>query len=105
MPRRSPVVYLLHFAEPFKHARHYVGYSELLAQRLAHHRRGTGARLMAAVSAAGIEVTVARVWRGADRTFERRVHNRKQSAQLCPMCSGDSALGRATLCRRPAGAP
>ena len=54
MPRRSPVVYLLHFARPFKHARHYVGYSELLPQRLAHHSKGTGARLMAAVSEAGI---------------------------------------------------
>lgn len=97
MARRSPVVYLLHFAQPYKHARHYVGYSELLTARLAHHRKGTGARLMAAVSAAGIEVTVARVWKGADRTFERRIHNYARSAQLCPMCTGDSALGRAKL--------
>jgi predicted GIY-YIG superfamily endonuclease len=105
MARRSPVVYLLHFAQPYKHARHYIGYSEQLAERLAHHQKGTGARLMAAVSAAGIEVTVARVWKGADRTFERRIHGRKHSAQLCPLCSGDSALGRAKVRgTTPAGA-
>ena len=105
MARRSPVVYLLHFAEPYKHARHYVGYSEQLSKRLAHHQHGTGARLMAAVAEAGIAYQVARVWKGADRTFERRIHNRKHSAQLCPLCAGDSALGRAKVRGSKAGAP
>lgn len=95
MARRSPVVYLLHFAAPYKHARHYVGYSERLTERLAHHAAGRGARLMAAVSAAGIDYTVARVWKGADRTFERRLHRRNGAAPLCPVCSGKAALGRA----------
>jgi predicted GIY-YIG superfamily endonuclease len=104
MASRSPVVYLLHFAEPYKHARHYVGYSEQLSKRLAHHQNGTGARLMAAVAEAGIAYQVARVWKGADRTFERRIHNRKHSAQLCPLCAGDSALGRAKVRGAKAGA-
>jgi predicted GIY-YIG superfamily endonuclease len=105
MASRSSVVYLLHFAEPYKHARHYVGYSEQLSKRLAHHQNGTGARLMAAVAEAGIAYQVSRVWKGADRTFERRIHNRKHSAQLCPLCAGDSALGRAKVRGAKAGAP
>ena len=35
MARRSPVVYLLHFAAPYKHARHYVGWTQDLRARLA----------------------------------------------------------------------
>jgi hypothetical protein len=58
-----------------------------------------------AVAEAGIAYQVARVWKGADRTFERRIHNRKHSAQLCPLCAGDSALGRAKVRGAKAGAP
>lgn len=101
MPMRSArrlsrqVVYLLHFATPYQHARHYVGWSEQLEARLAHHREGRGARLMAAVSEAGIDFTVARLWQGADRAFERRLHNAGGKARLCPICSGEAALRRA----------
>ncbi len=91
----GPLVYLLHFGAPYQHAAHYLGWSECLRARLAHHRAGRGARLMAAVAAAGIDVTVARVWEGADRRFERKLHNRKQSRTLCPVCSGTQALRRA----------
>ena len=42
-------VYLLHFATPFKHARHYVGYTTDLEQRIEEHRTGRGARLLAVV--------------------------------------------------------
>jgi hypothetical protein len=93
----GPVVYLLHFATPYQHARHYLGWSACLRARLAHHLGGRGARLMAAVAGAGIDVTVARVWAGADRTDERRLHNRKENRALCPICSGPQALRRAVL--------
>jgi hypothetical protein len=91
----GPVVYLLHFATPYQHARHYLGWSECLRARLAHHLAGRGARLMAAVAGAGIDVTVARVWTGADRTAERQLHNRRENPALCPICSGPQALQRA----------
>jgi hypothetical protein len=93
----GPVVYLLHFEAPYQHAVHYLGWSACLAARLAHHRAGRGARLMAAVTAAGIAVTVARVWKGADRHFERRLHDRKENRALCPICSGPQALQRASI--------
>ncbi len=93
----GPCVYLLHFGDAYQHARHYVGWSECLRARLAHHLAGRGARLMAAVAAAGIDVTVARTWAGADRRFERRLHNRKGSRPLCPICSGPKAMQRAAL--------
>lgn len=93
----GPLVYLLHFGAPYQHATHYIGWTECLRARLAHHMAGRGARLMAAVAAAGIEVTVARTWEGADRHYERKLHNRKQSRALCPICSGTRALERASL--------
>jgi hypothetical protein len=37
------VVYLLHFSKPYKHARHYTGWTESsgsLKARLARHERG-----------------------------------------------------------------
>ncbi len=51
------VVYLLHFDQPYKHARHYTGWTESsgsLKARLARHARGDGARLLEVVHAAGI---------------------------------------------------
>ena len=92
---QGEVVYLLCFAERFGHAGHYVGYTSKLSARLWHHQRGTGARLLAAVAGAHIAVRVARTWQGADRTFERRIHNRKNTRELCPLCSGAAALARA----------
>lgn len=83
------MVYLLHFDAPYRHARHYIGWTDSLETRLAHHRAGTGARLTAAVSRAGIEMIVARVWPDGDRKFERRLHKQKNSgARLCPICKG-----------------
>ena len=36
------VIYLLHFSHSYRHARHYLGYTENLEQRLAQHRAGRG---------------------------------------------------------------
>ena len=86
--RRAGVVYLLHFAEPYKHARHYVGFTEDLTQRIEDHRAGRGAKLTGAAAAAGIPFVVARTWEKVTRTFERRVHRTKNSPKVCPICSG-----------------
>lgn len=88
-------VYLLHFdrpigdpANPHAQAQHYIGWAANLNGRLAHHASGTGSRLMAAVSRAGIEWQVARTWEGETRNFERKLKNYHKTRQLCPICSG-----------------
>lgn len=78
-------IYLLHFDRPYKHARHYIGYTDNLAERIKRHLSGNGARLIEVITQAGIGFKLARVWRG-DRTFERILHNRKKSQKLCPIC-------------------
>jgi hypothetical protein len=49
---KTKTVYLIHFDEPYKHARHYVGSAVSLDARLEEHRRGSGSRLMAVIAAA-----------------------------------------------------
>lgn len=80
-------VYLIHFREPYKHARHYLGWTSQMGRRMRHHRTGSGSRLMAAVSAAGLEWKVVRTWWG-DRAMERRMHVRANSRGWCPVCRG-----------------
>lgn len=87
LPARGSHVYLVHLEQPRAHARHYIGWSQNLPRRIAHHRAGNGARLLAAVSAAGGRYVVARVWTGT-RTDERRLHRAKCSPRLCPICTG-----------------
>ena len=89
------IVYLLHFDRSYRHARHYIGFTQNLEQRLADHRAGRGSPLIAAAVADGIEFELAAIWEG-DRHDERRLHRQKNTrARLCPTCiAGD-----------PAGAP
>jgi len=100
VPGEPGVVYLLHFHRPYRHAGHYIGWSRFLEKRLRHHERGTGARLMAAVSRAGITYTVARTWEGRDRNFERKLKNRKRAADLCPICRENRKKGRDACSRK-----
>jgi hypothetical protein len=83
---QNGVVYLLHFQAPYRHARHYLGWTANLERRLARHQAGHGSPLVAAVVGAGIAVELAATWPG-DRHDERRLHRRKNSPrQLCPIC-------------------
>ena len=79
-------VYLLHFDQPYQHARHYLGWAPSIAERLERHERGTGARLTQVVKAAGIGWQLARTWPGKGRTEERRLKNRGSSRRHCPVC-------------------
>lgn len=90
-------IYLLHFERRLHHAGHYVGWAKRLAQRLAHHEAGTGARLTQVVRERGVGWVCARTWKG-DRSAERRIKQRKDAPRLCPLCSGEAALRR---CRKP----
>jgi len=90
-------VYLLHFDTPYKHARHYTGWTADLAARLAAHLAGNGARLIQVITAAGITFTLARVWPGTHRSWERRLKRRGGAARICPRCNPTGAMRRALL--------
>ena len=80
-------VYLIHFKTKLQHARHYVGYADRVKARLAHHRDGTGARILAVCNERGIDYDLARTWEGQGRTFERKLKNCKHAARYCPVCN------------------
>ena len=92
------MLYLVHFAEPYEHARHYLGFvdhvgrdaEKALASRLDFHRKGQGSRLLAVVTAAGIEWEVVRTWPDGDRTTERRLKGHS-STRMCPVCNPEGA--------------
>lgn len=85
------VVYLIHFDQPYYHARHYLGTTNDLEHRLEQHRRGRrygGARLMEVVTSLGITWRVARLWSGG-REVERQLKAWKNSCRLCPICQAE----------------
>ncbi len=57
-------VYLIHLYTPYKHAKHYLGFSEKLPGRVQQHRRGNGARFMEVIAKQGISWHVSRIWDG-----------------------------------------
>jgi hypothetical protein len=80
-------VYLLHFDTPLAHAKHYLGWAEDAEKRVQKHFEGTsGVKIMDAVHRNRISFTVARVWDGVTRTFERSLKNRGGLGQFCPIC-------------------
>jgi predicted GIY-YIG superfamily endonuclease len=81
-------VYLIHLDVPYKHARHYTGWTANLDARLQAHRDGRGARLMEVITAAGITWRLARTWPGG-RDRERAIKNRHEAPRLCPFCTPD----------------
>lgn len=87
-------IYLLHFDRPFKHARHYLGWSATIAslhRRVDHHEAGTsGARLMEQVKREGIGFTLARIWPEGTKQDERRMKQRGH-ARMCPICQEERA--------------
>jgi len=84
--------YLLHFDKPIsdRHTcQHYIGYtSKTLAQRIAEHRAGTGARLTQVAKERGIGFVVVRTWANVTKRDERKLKNRKGSNRFCPVCRG-----------------
>lgn len=81
------MIYLIHFAKPFKHAKHYMGFTDGdIDARINRHRAGDGSKLLRAVKQAGIGYRVVRTWSGG-RLFERRLKRRKNTPKLCPICN------------------
>jgi predicted GIY-YIG superfamily endonuclease len=84
-------VYLLHFEQPYRHARHYLGSTTSLDTRLKQHTRGRkagGARLMEVVNQAGIPWRLARTWEGG-REEERQLKGWNNGCRLCPICKAE----------------
>lgn len=89
-------VYLFHADEPIGNlsnpramARHYIGYADDLAVRIAIQLTGNAqsAALMRAFIAAGVGVELARIWPGATRRFERQLKRQKNAPRrICPIC-------------------
>lgn len=82
----SGTVYLLHFDRPYRHARHYTGWTENLPARLAEHHSGHGARLLAVIGQAGIGWSLARTWPEATRATERALKRQGGASRRCPAC-------------------
>jgi predicted GIY-YIG superfamily endonuclease len=82
---RNGTIYLVHFERPYKHARHYLGWTIDLDNRLTQHANGQGARLLEVIQQAGIQWTLARTWRGT-RVRERQLKCQGGAARLCPLC-------------------
>jgi predicted GIY-YIG superfamily endonuclease len=79
-------VYLLHFDRPYRHARHYCGWTRDLPARLAAHAAGRGARLLAVITDAGIGWQLARTWTDAARGRERQIKRQGGLSRCCPAC-------------------
>jgi predicted GIY-YIG superfamily endonuclease len=88
----APVVYLVHLDRklgtdhPKGGAGHYLGTTINLDRRLAQHRDGTGARILAAAAARGIGFDVVRTWDGG-RDVERQLKRQHNPRRMCPRCS------------------
>jgi hypothetical protein len=80
------VIYLLHFHRPYRHARHYTGWTADLLDRLQAHATGRGARLIEVIWAAGIGFTCVRIAEGT-RATERAIKNAGGAVRYCPVCT------------------
>lgn len=80
-------VYLLHLDPPYKHARHYLGYSDDIARRFREHQTGRGSALTEAAVAAGCELSIVRVWPGYDKNDEWRLRCQHNNPRMCPICN------------------
>jgi predicted GIY-YIG superfamily endonuclease len=89
--QQQQVVYLIHFDQPYYHARHYLGTTNDLDHRLKQHMLGTcygGARLMEVIMQVGITWRVACTWVGG-RDLEKRLKSWNNSGRFCPICKAE----------------
>ena len=101
MDHIAGTVYLLHLDQPYKHARHYLGWASDLDARLAQHAAGDGARLLQVVRDAGIGWQLARTWPG-DRYRERQLKKQGGRSRMCPVCKNPELRIQKEAPMRPA---
>lgn len=80
--------YLLHFSEPYKHAQHYLGWTNNLFKRIKEHNSGSRERcvLTHVAKANGIKFKLVRTWQGP-LEMERKLKAKHNSRLLCPICN------------------
>lgn len=87
-----PDLFLLHFATPYHHARHYLGYAvgtgrgAAYAKAIASNVALGPHELVMAAQACGVELEVADVWVGEGRELQRRMRASHNLARHCPIC-------------------
>ncbi len=79
------LVYLLHFDRPYRHAKHYTGFTHDLDARTVAHITGEGARLLQVIQTHGIGWQLARTWPGT-RVTERALKRQGGASRRCPLC-------------------
>lgn len=96
-----PTVYLIHFEEPLKHARHYIGSTMHLTERMRCYCAGNAdsSRIMAAVHRECIAWRVVRIWtfdtprqmRDWEYQFKKGADGKQhiKPASRCPVCLKD----------------
>ncbi len=92
-------VYILHLHTKLKHALHYTGFAINLDARLAHHAKGTGARMLAVARQQGISWELGRTFEGQDKTFERKLKRTKAVSRYCTICNPMSARNYKPKCQ------
>lgn len=89
--KNTPAAYLQHFSEPVgsprHHASHYLGGTNHLSLRLAHHRAGRGSAITRAAVKRGSELILVRTWKGGFAK-EKELKRGKNHKRLCPLCKG-----------------
>src|SRR3954467_13682584 len=84
-------VYVLHFEPAYKHAQHYVGWTEGdVCDRVAVHLQGRGSPLVKAAVAAGVDVQLAATYEGT-RYLERRLKSWHNTGRCWGVCRGRRA--------------
>jgi hypothetical protein len=87
-----PDVFLLHFEEPYHHARHYAGYAigtgrgSSYAKAIADCTAIGPHELVQAVQWSGIAIHVADVLVGEGRATQRRLRSSHNLSRHCPIC-------------------
>lgn len=80
------MVYLLYYNKPIHHAKHYMGCTSNLSNRIKCHRNGNSkAHLPMAFHKLGIGFEVSRIWDG-DFALEKKLKKYKNNRRLCPFC-------------------
>lgn len=89
-------VYLLHFDKPYKHAKHYLGFSVKHPEkdRIPLHSKGQSrVKLMTVLFNQGIGFQVAKIWKNKERGDERKMKSGGH-ARRCPICKQNKEVGK-----------
>lgn len=110
MPKDRGYIYLIHFAEPIAHARHYLGAARDLEARIEYHKKNRGSRLIAEANRLEIQWWLTRLWQSKAGInpfhVEKALKARGRRHVFCPLCYGKEAMKRGVVetCNGKSGA-